>query len=148
MIDFKRLEQKWALESYIGMYLGEWDKSGWSIWVLCIVGGSSSLSEELSSAKILSGWGDQILVQIIFALEHLGAYEQWSLWSISLTWDFSLGFIIFLFESIILEHHGAFEQWSLWSTAQLKDCSLGLLQIFSARFCYCQVIYRMIEVYP
>lgn len=48
----------------------------------------------------------------------------------SLTWDCSLGFIIFLFASIILEHHGAFEQWSLWSTAQLKDCSLGLLQIF------------------
>lgn len=32
---------------------GEWDKSGWSIWVLCVVGGSSSLSEELSSAKII-----------------------------------------------------------------------------------------------
>lgn len=44
----------------------------------------------------------------------------------SLTWDCSLGFIIFLFESIILEHHGAFEQWSLWSTAQLEDCSLVL----------------------
>lgn len=32
---------------------GEWDKSGWSLWFLCIVGSSSSLSEELSSAIVI-----------------------------------------------------------------------------------------------
>ena len=72
----------------------EWEKSGWSFGSLFLFGSCCSLSEDLYICKILrEDEESKFYFQFIIAVEHLGAYEQWSLWSTAHLEDCSLGLL-------------------------------------------------------
>lgn len=72
-------------------------ESGWMLVLFLIIGDSCSLRRSIRLQK-KSGEDEEIKLKFkyIIALEHLGANEQWSLWSTAHMEDCSLGLLCIL----------------------------------------------------
>ena len=135
----------------------EWENQGGvDLWVLYFITGDCfSPSEELYIyKKIVEWWGDQIYISnFVIALEHLGANEQWSLWSTAHIEYCSLGLLhsFWFWHTFVIVRVHADDKWNIstWSLfvsenvslfmqficiVQWKLCCTLLVQKMSGRF--------------